>query len=378
MSLEVGYDVPATVGMTLEEVETPCLLLDLDALEDNLRQMAAFVADAGITLRPHGKMHKSADVAKLQAEIGGATGLCCQKVSEATAFVRAGITDVLVTNEVREAAKISRLARLASEAQVGVCVDDLTNVAELSVAASAFGVTLDCLVEVECGSRRCGVASPEAAVEVARAISEAPGLRFRGVQSYNGAMQHIADPAERRTTFDDSYAVTRVAVDALKAAGLPPQVVSGGGTGSYEYEAKSGLFTELQCGSYAFMDADYGRVRNAGGGRLDLQWGNALYVLASVMSAPTFGRAVCDAGHKSVAIDSGLPVPKDLPQVKYVSASDEHGTLDDPGGSLKVGDRVWLVPGHCDPTCNLHDWYVGVRGGVVETVWPVTARGKAW
>ena len=378
MNLEVGFDIPASVGMRAEEVETPCIVLDLDALEANLRQMADFVGKTGISLRPHGKMHKSADVAKLQEEIGGATGICCQKVSEAAAFIRAGITDVLLTNEVREASKISRLARLASEAKIAICVDDPANVAELSVAAAAFGVTIDCLVEVDCGAGRCGVTSPQAAVAVAHAIDEAPGLSFGGVQAYHGSMQHIEDPTDRRATFDASLAATQNVVTALFEAGLAPRVVTGGGTGSYEFEAASGLYTELQCGSYAFMDADYGRIRDAGGARLDGQWKNALFVLSSVMSTPAPGRAVCDAGHKSVAIDSGLPLVRDPDGLTYVNASDEHGTLEDPGDVLTVGDRVWLIPGHCDPTCNLHDWFVGMRSGVVEAVWPVTARGRVW
>jgi len=377
--LEVGYDVPALPGMDEADIQTPCLVLDLDALERNIRKMGDYAAAHGMALRVHGKMHKSADIAKLQQRIGGAVGICCQKPSEAEAFVRAGITDVLVSNEVRDLVKIDRLARLPKlGARVIVCVDDPANVAELSDAARRHGTRLEVLVEIDCGQGRCGVTTPDEAVALALSIGAAEGLTYAGIQAYHGSMQHMEDYTARAATFEAVMAQLRGIVSALEAAGLAPGVVTGAGTGSYSLESTSGLYNELQCGSYAFMDADYGRIRNAEGVRFDAgEWENAFFLLTQVMSHARPDRAVVDAGLKVQSVDSGLPVIFGRDDVEYISCSDEHGVVCDPGGALKVGDKLRLVPGHCDPTANLHEWYVGVRNGKVETLWPVTARGKA-
>jgi len=377
---EVGYDLPALPGMDEADVQTPCLILDLDALERNIVKMGEYAKAHGMRHRSHGKMHKSVDVQNLQQRLGGAVGVCCQKVSEAEAFARGGIHDILVSNEVRDQAKIDRLARLPKlGARITVCVDDLANVAELSAAARKHGTTLECLVEIDCGARRCGVATPAAAAEIARAIGAAPALKFSGIQAYQGAMQHLEDYADRKAKLDTAIALVAEVVASLSAAGLKPEIVSGGGTGSYRFESNSGVYNELQCGSYAFMDADYGRVRDIGGNRLDHgEWENALFVLTSVMSHANAERAVCDAGLKVLSIDSGLPVVHGRNDVRYVNASDEHGVIEDPDGVLRINEKLRLIPGHCDPTCNLHDWYVGVRNGKVEVVWPVSARGKSY
>ncbi|WP_136684020.1 3-hydroxy-D-aspartate aldolase BhcC [Falsirhodobacter xinxiangensis] len=377
---EVGYDIPALPGMDEAEIQTPCLILDLDALERNIRKMGDHARANGMRHRSHGKMHKSVDVQKLQQDLGGAVGVCCQKVSEAEVFARGGIRDILVTNEVRDPAKIDRLARMPKlGAKVTVCVDDVANVSELSAAVTRHGTALDCYVEIDCGAGRCGVTSPEAVVKIARAIDAAPGLRFTGIQAYQGAMQHIEGFEDRRAKLDAAVALVTSGVDALSAVGLPPEFVSGGGTGSYYFESASGVYNELQCGSYAFMDADYGRIRDKDGQRIDQgEWQNALFILTSVMSHAKADKAICDAGLKAQSVDSGLPFVFGRDDVTYVKCSDEHGVIDDPQGVLRVNDRLRLVPGHCDPTCNVHDWYVGVRGGKVEQVWPVSARGRAY
>ena len=377
---EVGYDLPALPGMDEADVQTPCLILDLDALERNIVKMGEYAKTHDMRHRSHGKMHKSVDVQNLQERLGGAVGVCCQKVSEAEAFARGGIADILVSNEVRDQAKIDRLATLPKlGARITVCVDDLANVAELSAAARKHGTTLECLVEIDCGARRCGVATPAAAAEIARAIAAAPALKFSGIQAYQGAMQHLEDYADRKAKLDTAIALVAEVVASLSAAGLKPEIVSGGGTGSYRFESNSGVYNELQCGSYAFMDADYGRIRDIGGNRLDQgEWENALFGLTSVMSHANAERAVCDAGLKVLSIDSGLPVVHGRSDVKYSNASDEHGVIEDPNGVLRINEKLRLIPGHCDPTCNLHDWYVGVRNGKVEVVWPVSARGKAY
>lgn len=378
--LEVGYDIPAKPGMKEVDIQTPCLVLDLDALERNIVKMGKIAKEMGVRHRVHGKMHKSVDVALLQEKLGGSCGVCCQKVSEAEVFVRGGIKDVLVSNEVRDPAKIDRLARLPKlGARIIVCVDDLANVADLSAAAQKHGTTLECIVEIDCGAGRCGVRTTPEVLAIARAITKAPGLKFSGIQAYQGAMQHMDKYEDRKAKIDLAVAQVKDAVDALKAEGLECPIVGGAGTGSYYFEGTSGVYNELQCGSYAFMDADYGRILDKDGKRIDQgEWENALFILTSVMSHAKADKAIVDAGLKAQSVDSGLPFVFGRTDVKYIKCSDEHGVIEDPNGVLRVNDKLRLVPGHCDPTCNVHDWYVGVRGGKVETVWPVSARGKAY
>jgi len=377
--LEVGYDIPARPGMSEADIQTPCLILDLDALERNIRKMGNYAKTHNMRHRAHGKMHKSLDVLRLQQELGGACGVCCQKVSEAEVFARGGIKDILVSNQVRDEKKIDRLARLPKYGgRISVCVDDLANVDDLNQATTRHQTTLDCLVEIDCGAGRCGVTTAAAAIEIARAIDGADGLRFAGIQAYQGAMQHIRGYNERQAKFDAALSLVETVVEELRKAGLNPEIVSGGGTGSYAFECASGVFNELQCGSYAFMDADYGRVLDKDGQRIDKEWENALFILTSIMSHVKPDKAVCDAGLKAQSLDSGLPTIFGREDLTFVRCSDEHGVIDDPKGSLRVNDKLRLVPGHCDPTCNIHDWYVGVRNGTVETVWPVSARGKTF
>ncbi|MGB6131957.1 MAG: 3-hydroxy-D-aspartate aldolase BhcC [Acidobacteriaceae bacterium] len=377
---EVGYDIPALPGMDETDIQTPCLILDLDALERNIRKMGAYAKAHGMRHRSHGKMHKSIDVQKLQERLGGAAGVCCQKVAEAEVFARGGISDILVSNEVRDPVKIDRLARLPKYgARITVCLDDVLNVDDLSAAARKHGTTLECLVEIDCGGNRCGVKTTEDAIQIARAIDRAPRLKFTGIQAYQGAMQHLESYEERKAALDAAILQVKAVVAALEAAGLKPETVTGGGTGSYTFESHSGVFNELQCGSYAFMDADYGRIRDKDGNRIDRgEWENAVFVLTSVMSHAKPDLAVCDAGLKVLSVDSGLPLVYGRDDVTYVNASDEHGVIEDKSGVLRVNEKLKLVPGHCDPTCNLHDWYVGVRNGKVELVWPVSARGKSY
>lgn len=377
---EVGYDIPAKPGMNEADVQTPCLVLDLDALERNIKKMGDYARDHGMRHRTHGKMHKSVDVQKLQEELGGACGVCCQKVSEAEVFARGGIKDILVSNQVRDPQKIDRLARLPTlGARTICCVDDVANVADLSAAAQKHGTQIECLVEIDCGAGRCGVTTTPEVVEIAKAIDAAEGLKFAGIQAYQGAMQHLDSYADRKTKIDIAVAMVKDAVDTLKANGLECDIVGGGGTGSYYFESNSGVYNELQCGSYAFMDADYGRILDKDGKRIDQgEWENAFFILTSVMSHAKADKAIVDAGLKAQSVDSGLPVVYGRDDVKYVKCSDEHGVVMDVNGALKVNDKLKLVPGHCDPTANVHDWYVGLRNGKVECVWPVSARGHAY
>ena len=379
--LEVGYDVPALPGMDEADIQTPCLIVDLDALERNVKKMGDIAKDMGVRHRAHGKMHKSVDVAKLQETLGDSVGVCCQKVSEAEVFVRGGIKDVMISNQVRDPVKIDRLARMPKlGARILVCVDDPENVADLSAAAQKHGTELECLVEIDCGAGRCGVTTSQDVVNIAKLIDAADGLKFAGIQAYQGAMQHMDLYNDRKEKIDIAVEMVENAVNALKSQGLECDIVGGGGTGSYYFEGTSGVYNELQCGSYAFMDADYGRILDKDGKRIDEgEWENSLFILTSVMSHSKTDLAIVDAGLKAQSVDSGLPTVFGRDdKVEYLKCSDEHGVVADPESVLKVNDKLKLVPGHCDPTCNVHDWYVGVRGGKVETVWPVSARGRTY
>jgi 3-hydroxy-D-aspartate aldolase len=366
---------PAEIGAPLAEVDTPALLIDLDAFERNLAALPRKVAGTPVKLRPHSKTHKSPIIALKQMALG-AVGVCCQKVGEAEALVHGGVPDVLIANEVVGAAKLRRLAALARQAKIAVCVDDPGNIADLADAAAEFDAQIQVLIEIDVGAGRCGVAPGEAALDLARIVAATKRLRFDGLQAYQGAAQHIRDHAERRQAIERAVKLARDTKSMIEASGIPCPRVTGAGTGSFAFEAASGLYTELQCGSYVFMDADYSRNLDAAG-KAQPEFEQSLYVWATVMSRPLPERAVVDAGLKAVSIDSGMPVLPDFPDVVFSRASDEHGKLEIKGKveGIEVGDKVRLTPGHCDPTVNLYDWYVGIRGNRVECIWPVAARG---
>jgi 3-hydroxy-D-aspartate aldolase len=359
-------------------VETPALLVDLDAFERNIRRLAEATAGFPVKLRPHAKTHKSPVVA-LRQVAAGAVGVCCQKVSEAEALVHGGVRNILVSNEIVVAAKLKRLAALAKEAWVAVCVDNPGNVRQLSEAASALGATLSVLVEIDVGARKCGVPPGEAVLDLARLIGRSAGLRFAGLQAYHGAAQHIRAHAERQEAITQAVEKVEATVGLLGRDGLSCDLVSGAGTGTYPFEAASGVYNELQAGSYIFMDADYGRNLNADGIQA-ADFENSLFVLATVMSRPDRERAVLDAGLKALSLDSGPPVMADRPDIVYVGASDEHGKLSlrEARDTVEIGEKLRLIPGHCDPTVNLHDWFVGYRGDRVEALWPIAARGPGF
>jgi len=364
---------PTKPGDDIEAIDTPALVVDLDAFERNLDQMASAVRGGAVALRPHAKSHKCPAIARAQLA-RGAVGICCQKVAEAEVFVDAGIADVLVTNEVVGAAKLARLAALARRARIAVLADDAANVAAIGAAAHAVGVTVDVLVEIDVGAHRCGVAPGEPAVAIARTIAQTPGLSFRGIHAYHGAAQHLRAPHERRETIAQAAAQAARTRLALEAAGIACPTITGAGTGTWRHERDSRIYTELQPGSYVFMDADYRRNTLEPD---EPAFEQSLFVVATVMSAPTPGRAVVDAGLKAFAFDSGPPLVHGRDGIVYAKASDEHGVLaiDAAARRPALGERVWLVPGHCDPTVNLYDWIVGVRGARVECLWSIAARG---
>ncbi len=361
---------PAQPGMPVDEIDTPALVIDLEAFEFNLDTMARLVAAAGIKLRPHAKTHKSPVVAHLQMA-RGAVGQCVQKVAEAEMMAWGGVPDILVSNEVVSPRKLARLAALTRIAKVAVCADHVHGVEAIEAAARSAGIRMTVLVEIDVGAGRCGVPPGPAAVALAQRIAGSPHLAFGGLQAYHGGAQHQRTAAERSASIAAAAAMTGRVVGDLKNLGLDCAVVGGAGTGTFALEAASGVYTELQVGSYVFMDADYGRNRPPPPFR------NALFVRSTVMSVSHPGLAVVDAGHKAVAVDSGLPLVWERPGVTYVGASDEHGNLALAADAepLRLGQQVMLVPGHCDPTVDRYDWYVGVRNGRVECLWPVAARG---
>lgn len=361
---------PAEPGMREDEVDTPALLLDLDAFEHNLDTMAALLAPTSVKLRAHAKTHKSPVIARMQMA-RGAIGQCVQKVAEAEALVWGGVPDVMVTNQVVGARKLARLAALAKVARVSICADDPAHVDAIEEAAAAAGVRIPVLVEIDVGAARCGVQPGPPAVALAQRIAASRHLSFGGIQAYHGSAQHIRTPEGRATAIRAASEEARRTVEQLRQQGLDCPVVGGAGTGTFAHELASGVYTELQAGSYALMDADYARNEEAPPFR------HALFVLATVMSAATPHIAVLDAGHKAMPTDSGYPLVWGREGVRYVGASDEHGklTVEDPALRPRLGEKLRLVPGHCDPTVDRYDWYVGVRKGRVECLWPVAARG---
>jgi D-serine deaminase-like pyridoxal phosphate-dependent protein len=358
-------------GLPFESIDTPALVLDLEAFERNLRAMRSAVSDRGVRLRPHAKSHKTPEIARRQ--IGaGAIGICCQKVSEAAVFVDAGIADVLVTNEVVGDRKLDRLAALATRARIGVLVDHPRQVDALSAAMGRGRAQIDVYIEINVGGR-CGIPVGDEMLALASRIARAPGLRLAGLQVYHGPAQHMRGPGERAAAIAAASEAGQTARQMLESRGLACPLITGAGTGTFWHERDSGVFGELQPGSYIFMDRDY--ADNASGAG-DLRFEHSLFVLTTVMSRPGPQRAIVDAGLKASSVDSGMPVVWQRPGLRYLKASDEHGVIElDSSEALDLGDKLMLIPGHCDPTVNLYDELVVVRRGVVEDLWPISARG---
>src|SRR5215467_4476024 len=334
----------ARLGMSLEEIDTPALLVDLDELEGNIARMAQVMEESPARLRPHAKSHKCAEIAKRQIA-AGAVGVCAQKVSEAEALVAGGVADVLVTNEIVGAQKTARLARLARDAKVAVLADAAANVAELDIAARAERVRLDVLIEIDVGAHRCGIEPGAPALALAQRIAGCKNLRFVGLHAYHGAAQHVRSAAERRAAIAAAAEKAQLTKTLIEKAGIESPTVTGAGTGTFLLEGGSRVFNEIQPGSYVFMDADYNRnAWEEGWPRFE----QSLFVLSTVMSAPAPDRAVVDAGLKASSVDSGMPLVHQRPGVEYAKASDEHGVLRIAAGAKapKLGEKLLLVPGH--------------------------------
>ncbi len=360
-------------------LETPALIVDLDAVRRNIARMAAHAAEAGIKLRPHGKTHKSPIFGRMQLA-AGAVGLCCQKVGEAQILVEGGIGDILVTNEIVAPRALARLADLSRFAKIRTVADNAQGIDWIADAAHAAGVEIGVLVDCDLGHGRTGVAEPAAAVALGRQIATTPGLRFDGLQAYHGTVQHVHGFAARAAAVAAANAALARFIAAFEAAGLPPAIVSGAGTGSFALQAAAG-YTEWQCGTYIFMDKEYRDIGDEAGGAYQ-PFEQALWVLATVNSTHGPTRVVVDAGLKSLSLDGGLPEPVDLPGWKFAFGGDEHGKLlrdaahAAPAPAPALGSQLRLLPGHGDTTINLHDAYEIFEGGKHVATWPVAARGR--
>ncbi len=358
-------------------LNTPALLLDLDALERNLARMAAHCRRTGQALRPHAKTHKSVEIARLQVA-AGAVGQCCATLGEAEVLAGAGVPGVLITSPVVRAGRVARLMALNEKAEGLMVVADDPGAVE-ALAAAATGKPLSVLVDIDVGTRRTGVVSAQAAAALARQIAEAPGLVFAGVQGYAGHLQHVQDLDERAAAAAAVSARLAHVVAVLTDAGVAPPLVTGGGTGTHDLDHRHGVLGELQAGSYAVMDVDYGRVALTADDPRPFE--PALFVQASVVSAAGDEFAIIDAGLKAFATDGPAPLfARGAPRGAHFSfAGDEHGRVhyaEDNPARLRVGDVVELHPPHCDPTVNLYDCYHAMRGERLEAIWPVDARGR--
>jgi len=377
---EAPQRLRALLGQGVAAIDTPAAVVDLDAMERNLQRMADFAQMHRVKLRPHAKMHKSATLALRQIH-AGAIGVCVQKTSEAEALAAGGVHDIYISNEVVAPAKLQRVAALARAlaargGRLAIAVDHLRGIEALAQAMGAGDNLIDVFIELDVGQRRCGVAEPADVLPLAQAIARHRALRLAGLQAYHGRAQHLRTAAERRAAIDEVLARVRAARQIVAAAGLALPLVTGAGSGTFALEAASGVFGELQAGSYLFMDADYARNE---ADATQPQFEHALFIKTQVMSVSA-DHVVVDAGHKSHAIDAGLPLVLGE-ALQASSCNDEHTTLHAIGNAPLPawGQTLWLIPGHCDPTVNLHDWLIGVRGGLqagtVAELIRVDARG---
>jgi len=359
------------LGVEVGEIDTPALLIDLDVMERNIETMARFFRSVPASLRPHAKTHKCPIIAHKQIA-AGAKGVTCAKLGEAETMVEAGIRDVLVANEVVGEPKVTRLVNLARHSDVIVAVDSPGNVRHLAEAARAKGVRLNVVIEVEVGNNRCGTDPGRPTLDLARRIAEHGSLNFRGLLGYEGFCQNIIDIEERRLKTHEAMEKLVSTRDLLEDAGFAVEIVSAGGTGTHMITGRYPGVTEVEAGSYVFMDAKYSRVEGLE------DFGRALTVLSTVVSRPRPGVAICDAGLKTITTEFGLPPVKGLEGVTYERASEEHGRLKvDPDVKLRPGDKIEFIVTHCCTNTNLYDRFHCVRDGRLEAVWRIAARGRS-
>jgi D-serine deaminase-like pyridoxal phosphate-dependent protein len=358
----------ALVDQPIEAADTPALYVDLDAFDHNASLMAKRAAEQGVLWRPHVKASKSPDLAKLLLA-SGAKGITCAKVGEAEAMVAGGIDDILIANEIVGPQKIARLIAVAQQARLCVAVDDTRNIDELSQAASAAGLTLDVLVDINIGANRCGV-TPEAAPALARAVLDVPGLNLRGLMGYEGHVMGIADPEEKEAKSAIAAEIFAAARSAVEAAGIVVDIMSGGGTGNYWFNIALGVANELQAGGGVLLDRTYQEKMRVPDHR------QSLFIQAQIVSTTVPGRAVADAGWKTTGIHTGLPLCVAPEGVEVRGINAEHTILSLADGVIVApGDRITMVPNYSDSTMLLHRTLYAVRTGIIEAAWPISAAG---
>ena len=390
----LSASLAALIGQPVQNIDTPALVVDLDAMNRNLGRMAEFAKKHGLRWRPHAKLHKSVQLAKLQIA-AGAVGICVQKTAEAEIMVAGGINNIYISNQVIAPGKLARVAALTQavaplSGQIAIAVDSIEGVSRLAQAMTEArtggarnktATVIDVFVEIDVGQGRCGVAPGEEAVALALEIRKHPALRFAGLQAYHGKAQHLRGVQERDEAIAEAVDAVLLTRHLMEAQGIKVALVTGTGTGTLVLEAASGVYGELQAGSFMFMDADYAQNERH---PAQPKFEHALFVKTQVISTHA-DHAVCDAGHKSHAIDSGLPLVYAFDNqsvLDYFNGGDEHGILRPAAGSTrlpKLGDLLWLIPGHCDPTVNLHNVMIGVTGGLrhgtVQSIIRVDGRG---
>lgn len=352
--------------MNIEQISTPALILDMDVFDKNCETMNSFLEGTPMRLRPHYKSTKCTAIAHMQME-KGAKGITCAKLSEAQDLVESGIENVLIANQVVDKEKISGLAALAKKCYLTVAVDHSENIDDLERAAELQDSVIHCLVEYEIGMKRCGVDTPEAFYELAKKISLCKHLEFEGIQAYAGHLSHEASYEVREKESEGVEKRLREVYDYTVSRGIPVKEVSGASTGTVQFRKADSIYTEIQAGSYVFMDMAYGE--------LGLKFENSLFVLATVISK-SGDTTIVDAGRKSVSVDQATPEIKEFPGVG-LKLSEEHSCTLKTGLDTKIGEKYRLIPGHCCTTMNLHDWIYLVRGGKVIDKVPVTSRGKS-
>jgi D-serine deaminase-like pyridoxal phosphate-dependent protein len=361
--------------MDITELDTPVLLVDGEAFDRNMARMKALTQAAGIAWRPHAKAHKSPQVAEMQIA-AGACGVCCAKLGEAEVMAGAGTKDILITTPVVGLSKLTRLMQVAATARTAVVVDNAQNVDEMAMVAQTMGIRPDVVIEVDVGQGRCGVPPGEAARTLAIHIRNKEWLHFRGLQGYQGSIQMTASFAERRGAAREAVAKLAATAQLIREAGIPVEVLTGGGTGTSVIDAAEGGLTELQPGGYLFMDARYREIEWDDGNRTPFE--PSLTVLSSVISLPAPDRCILDMGLKAISSDGGPPAPVDMPGAVFRFAGEEHGELRWTHGRcpLGLGDQVAFMPTHCDTTVNLYDRFIVARGSTVTDVWDIAARGR--
>jgi D-serine deaminase-like pyridoxal phosphate-dependent protein len=369
------------MSISLDKLDTPSLVVDLDLMEGNMNRMKQFIDSRPLELRPHTKAHKIPDLAKKQLEFG-AKGICVAKLGEAEIMADAGLDDVLITTPIANPIKISRLINLKerhAHSSIIQVVDNAVHVQLISEAARSADVTIDLLVEIECGQNRCGVNVGPELVDLIELINSSSNVVYQGIQAYTGHIQHVRDYEERRTQARDLVQPLFSFIESeLTGTDLQPKIISGGGTGTYDaYDGIS--FSELQAGSYLFMDWDYHSIGSRGGTNTNEDFECALKVWTTIISNPSPGRVVVDAGMKALSIDSGMPKVENMADSTYTSGGDEHGIISKPSPitDMKIGQRVMIIPSHCDTTLNQFSQLHGVRGNEIEVSWEILGRGRS-